>query len=344
MSINNFTKEKIKVTIAFLNVYILWGATYFAIVYALKGFPPFVLSSIRFLIAGLVLLSWRLMKGEKIPSLKNIGINGFSGILILVAGTGMVSWAQQYISSSEAAILGATQPFFFILFDKKQWKIYFSNKLILAGLIIGFFGLFLFVHQSQNGSEKGEQLQQIIAYVVLIFSAACWVAGALLSKRNGEKSTSSVFMNTVWQLLAASIITAIISTFQGDWNRVNFTTVPLEAWLGLLFLIVGGSLISYISFVWLISKRPAAIVSTFTYVNPVVAVILGVVFLGEFMTRIQLLSLFIILIGVLLTNVSSYKLTRTKRVKLARIKFIIWNLFFIPRYKINYAIEKIKTN
>ena len=333
MSINNIDKEKLKVTIAFLNVYILWGATYFAIVFALKGFPPFVLSSIRFFTAGLILLVWRLSKGEKIPSFKNITSNGLSGILILVTGTGMVSWAQQYISSSEAAILGATQPFFFILFDKKQWNIYFSNKLILSGLIIGFFGLFLFVHQSNSGAEEGEKFQQIIAYLALVASAACWVLGALFSKRNGERFDSSVFMNTVWQLIAASFVTSIIAGVQGDWVKFEISNVGYEAWLGLLFLIVGGSIVSYISFVWLISKRPAAIVSTFTYVNPVVAVVLGVVFLSEFMTGLQFFSLFIILTGVLLTNVYNYKLTRKQKVRLARVRYQLLDLIFIPRFK-----------
>ena len=128
-------------------------------------------------------------------------------------------------------------------------------------------------------------------------------------------------------------MTSIIAGFQGDWTNFEISNVGYEAWLGLLFLIVGGSIVSYISFVWLISKRPAAIVSTFTYVNPVVAVALGVVFLSEFMTALQFISLFIILTGVLLTNVHNYKLSRKQKVRLARVRCQLLDLIFIPRYK-----------
>ena len=331
--IKNLNIEKLKVWIAFLNVYILWGATYFAISFAIKGLPPFVLSSIRFIIAGGILLTWRLQRGEKLPSIKNIFEGSISGILVLVAGTGMVSWAQQYITSSEAAILGATQPFFFLLFDKKQWKIYFTNKLIVGGLIIGFIGLYLFINQPDENVTSADRQGQIIAYLVLIVSAASWVAGSLYSKRNTEKYNSSVFMNTAIQLIAASVITSIIASLQGDWTKVDYSNVPLSAWGGLIFLIFGGSIFSYLSFTWLITKRPAAIVSTFTYVNPVVAVILGTLFLGEYMTGLQVISLLIILIGVLLTNVHNYKLSRRQKVKLAKIKYALLEVFFVPRFK-----------
>ena len=340
MKSSTILTEKTKVKIAFLNVYILWGATYFAIVFAMKGFPPFVLSSIRFFIAGSLLLSWRLLKGEQVPSLKNIGVNGLSGILVIVTGTGIVSWAQQYISSSEAAILGATQPFFFILFDKKQWKSYFSNRLIIAGLAIGFLGLYLFLQQSSKTTNSSDNFEKLFAYLALIVSAACWVAGTLLSKNNGKKYNSTVFMNTGVQLLTASLVTSIISYLNGTWQTFHPTSVPLESWFSLLFLILGGSIISYLSFVSLISKRPAAIVGTFTYVNPVVAVVLGVLFLDEGMTLVQILSLLVILSGVLMTNISNYQLSRKQRIKLLKLKYTIRHMFFIPRYRLSTIVSK----
>ena len=140
-------------------------------------------------------------------------------------------------------------------------------------------------------------------------------------------------MNTAIQLIAASVITSIIASLQGDWTKVDYSNVPLSAWGGLIFLIFGGSIFSYLSFTWLITKRPAAIVSTFTYVNPVVAVILGTLFLGEYMTGLQVISLLIILIGVLLTNVHNYKLSRRQKVKLAKIKYALLEVFFVPRFK-----------
>ncbi len=334
MKTSYFALERIKILFAFINIYLVWGATYFAITFALKGFPPFVLSGIRFITAGLILLIWRKLKKDKPLSIKNIGFAGISGILVLVGGTGMVSWAQQYISSSEAAILGATQPFFFILFDKKQWPTYFGKLSIILGLTIGFFGLILFINQrtttayqiNENGSL------QIIAYLVLIASAASWVIGALFSKRNSQKFQSSVYLNAAWQFIAAGIVTSSIAALQSDWETVQWNSISSEAWGGLSFLIFAGSLASYLSFSWLITKKPAALVSTFTYVNPVVAVLLGVIFLQEHISINQYLALFIILIGVLLTNLSTYKLPKAIRLKIFQFKLILAWFIGIRKY------------
>lgn len=330
MKNNKVSLDRIKIFFAFINIYLVWGATYFAITFALKGFPPFVLSGIRFLTAGIILLIWRKLKQDKPLTIKNIGFASISGLLILVGGTGMVSWAQQYISSSEAAILGATQPFFFILFDKKQWPIYFGKKTIVFGLIIGFFGLVLFINERNVTTSLSEisSTDQIVAYLVLIASAACWVSGALLSKRNSEKFQSSVFLNSAWQYIAAGIVTSSIAGMQSDWLLFDLEKVSNEAWIGLLFLIFAGSLASYLSFAWLITKKPAALVSTFTYVNPVVAVI----FLNEIITVSQYISLFIILIGVLLTNISNYKLPKFIRLKIFQFKLILAWFIGVRKY------------
>jgi len=294
------------VVLAFINIYIVWGSTYLAIVFGLDGIPPFILSFMRFLTAGIILFGWCLLKGESFPSRRNVSRNAVCGTLMLVGGSGLVTWAEQYIPSGSAAILIATEPFWFVLLDKKCWATYFSHKLIIGGLLIGFTGVILFfVQPGKAGSLSGSE-EHVLAYLVLLGSSVLWVVGSLLSKNSGDQKDSTV-MTTAQQLMAAGVVSFSISLFTQEWPDFSLAEVSLKAWGGLLFLIVMGSLVAYLSFVWLISVRPPALVSTHTYINPVVAVLLGGLFAAERITWGQVAALVIILVGVLLTNIPSYK-------------------------------------
>jgi drug/metabolite transporter (DMT)-like permease len=288
---------------AFFNIYFIWGSTYLAVAFGLKGFPPFILVGLRYLAAGLILLGYCTIKGEKIPPANLIWKQALSGILMLVGGTGIIAWAEQYITSGQAAILVATEPLWFLVFDRKRWSTYFSNKYILSGLIIGFAGIFIFLkagHLQVNHSLIG-----LIATLAVLLSAICWVLGSLII--NNSKGSSSVMMNSSIQLLSAAVISGLVAVFTGEFINFSFAEVSVRAWSGLLFLIVFGSLAAYLSFVWLITKRPLAIISTYTYVNPVVAVFLGWIFANEHLLSTQLVGLAVILIGIVLVNLPEYQ-------------------------------------
>ena len=294
------------VWLAFANIYIVWGSTYLAIVFGLDGIPPFILSFLRFLTAGVILFGWCLFKGESLPTLRNISQNAACGTLMLVGGSGLVTWAEQYISSGSAAILIATEPFWFVLLDKKCWATYFSHKLIVWGLLIGFAGVILFFVLPGKASLMASSEEHLIAYLVLLGSSVLWVVGSLLSKNTNTPKDSTV-MTTAQQLMAAGVVSFVISLFTQEWPGFSLTDVSLKAWGGLAFLIIMGSLVAYLSFVWLISVRPPALVSTHTYINPVVAVLLGGLFAAEQITLGQVAALGVILVGVLLTNIPGYK-------------------------------------
>lgn len=308
------------VPIAFTNIYIIWGLTFIAISYGLKGFPPFILAGFRFLIAGLLMLCYLQIKGEKADSFVNWRKNAITGILILTGGTGLVGWGEQYVSASEAAIAIATGPFWFIAIDRKNWKKYFSDKWIPIGLLLGFSGLLLFLGGSVTASNAHfttSSSLRIIAFVVLALSSIAWVLGSLYSKNN--PASHSTFMNISQQLISAGIASLLIAIFRNEWSEFSITTIPFFAWLGLLFLIFFGSVIAYLSYIWLLSVKPAALVSTHTYVNPIVTVSAGALISKEILNSNQLIGLFIILIGVLLTNATKYfKLTNRSKVKIRR--------------------------
>ncbi len=305
------------VPLAFSNIYIIWGITFLAISFGLKGFPPFMLSGFRFLAAGILLLGFLLIKGERANSLSNWRKNAITGILILTGGTGLVAWGEQYVTASEAAIAIATGPFWFIAIDKKNWKYYFSDKFIPIGLLIGFAGLIFFLKGSVHTAvpNAGSGSSRIVAFIVLGLSSIAWVLGSLYSKHN--PASHSTIMNISQQLIAAGLAALLVAAFRQEWNGFSIAAVPLQAWLGLLFLIFSGSVVAYLSYIWLLSVRTAALVSTHTYINPIVAVIAGWFIANQVINGSQLFGLIIILTGVLLTNVTKYfKLSNRSKVKI----------------------------
>lgn len=321
MSTSN--NNKILIFLAFLSIYVVWGTTFLAISYGLKGFPPFLLSGFRFFTAGLILLTWLYLKGEKPLSLNTWKRNSIAGFLILTVGVGSVTWAEQYISSTEAAIIIASEPFWFILIDKKNRSFYLGNKLAIAGLLLGFIGLLLFFKDSLFGVNT-ETVSVVsirtIAFIVLVFTALVWVLGSLYSKK---QTGASIFMNVAQQLIIGGTTSFILAGITGEWVQFNPATIPFEAWTGLLYLIFFGSIIAYLSFIWLLSVKPAALVSTHTFVNPIVAVFAGALIAGETISSGQSVGVSIIIVGVILTNLVQYKFSKRTKVKIRRTTRII---------------------
>lgn len=314
------SKNKWLVPLAFTNIYVIWGITFLAISFGLKGFPPFILSGLRFLVAGILMIGYLLSKGEKANSLINWKKNAITGVLILTGGTGLVAWGEQYVTASEAAISIATGPFWFIAIDRKNWKYYFSDKFIPIGLAIGFVGLIFFLRGSAHATHSSiDPHLRMTAFVVLGFSSIAWVLGSLYSKKN--PASQSTFMNIAQQLIVAGVAAFLISLFRGEWTDFSVSTVPVSAWAGVLFLIFFGSIVAYLSYIWLLSVKPAALVSTHTYINPIVTVIAGWIVANQSINGGQLYGLAIILLGVLLTNVTKYfKLSKRSKVKIRRVK------------------------
>jgi drug/metabolite transporter (DMT)-like permease len=229
-----------------------------------------------------------------------------SGILMLSGGSGLVVVGEQYISSGFAAVIMATEPLFFILLDRVRWPIYFSNKWIIAGLLLGFFGVALFAHFTPADHEVIHS-QPVFGALVTLLSAILWVVGALYANRKLSVNTGNT-TNSAVQLFAAGLFSGLIAIFKGEWPVFSAATVPVSAWAGLAYLIVMGSLVAYLSFNWLITVQPPAIVSTHTYVNPVVAIIMGWLLVDEQVSGGQIAALIIVLMGVIITQLTKQKI------------------------------------
>ncbi|WPV02820.1 EamA family transporter [Mucilaginibacter sp. cycad4] len=307
----------ILVIIAFATVYIVWGSTYFFIKMAVAGFPPLLLGALRFFTAGLLLMVWCAIKGENIFIKQNIFHAAVSGFLLLVIGNGAVIWAEQTLPSAMVAIMVTSPPIWFVLLDKPNWATNFKSKSTILGLIIGFIGvILLFRDQIADvlGSSAGPS--KLPGMILLLFGTLGWASGSLYSKHYNTKGSVSV--NTAWQMLAAGMFFLPSSFLNNEMGKVQWNAIPAHSWYALAYLIVFGSIAAFSAYVWLLQVRPATQVGTYAYVNPVIAVLLGVIFAGEHVTLIQVIGLVVILSSVLLINLSKYRKAKTGELAVAK--------------------------
>ena len=274
-----------------------------AVIFALKSFPPFLLSALRFGVSGILLLIYCLIRGERLPDVSSLKVFLVSGVLMLVGGSGLVTWSEQYVLSGHAAVVTATEPFIFLLFDKSRWRFYFSQRLIILGLIIGFIGVVVFIlYASQNAALQVPRILMVAGYAVLFVSCMLWVIGSLYaSNSNLDKKASNVMTASI-QLLGAALVSAALAIVMNEYKQFSIYSITPSALGGLVYLTFMGSIIAFVAFMWLLSVRTPAQVSTHTYVNPVVAVFMGWWILNEPVNSIQVGAIAIILLGVLLTN------------------------------------------
>jgi len=300
------------VVVAFAIVYIVWGSTYFFIRLSVQHIPPMLLGAMRFVVAGVLMLLWCLARGERVFVWKNMRPALVSGLLLLFFGNGALIWCEQYLTSSLAAILLAAGPIWFVLLDKRNWRENFSSRETIIGLLIGFAGVILLFGErlaeafsSSTPAAGTTGHWQVIAMAVLLVGSISWASGSLYAKYNSSGNSNSV--NAGWQMLAAGAAFIPASLISGEWSKFHFQDVTMTSWLSVFYLITMGSLAGYSAFVWLLQVRSATQVSTHAYVNPVVAVLLGVLFAGEKMSALQLLGLTVILVSVLLINLAKYR-------------------------------------
>lgn len=298
--------DKWKIFAAYAVIYVVWGSTYFGILIALDDIPPFLMCAIRFFISGVLLYGWCLVKRQPAPSVQSIIKNVPPAILLLFGGTASVTWAEQYLPSSLAAIIVTALPFWFVLLDKQQWSFYFSNRIIIIGLLVGFAGVLMligFQHPAHKPNvTTGQQISGVLAIIV---GGICWAAGSLFSKY--RPASEGLLMNAGLQMLMASVFTTIVAVISGDLDGFSFAAVSGKVWFAVFYLAIVSSIIAYLSYLYLLKVRPAAMVSTYVYVNPIIALLLGAIFVNEKITLLQVVALLIILVGVLLVNLPRYK-------------------------------------
>lgn len=285
----------------------VWGTTYLANLYSLNGFPPFMLSVFRYLLAGFMLLLWCWRKKSRMPSYADMKVLSISGIFMLVGGSGLVVYAEQYVNSGYTAVLMATEPLWFVLLDRRYWRQYLTQRNVVLGILIGFAGIVMFALYSPEATTTAIGADQLKGTIIVLISSVLWVLGTLYGRSRMSEGGYTV-MGTVVQLFAAGIFSLLISGLTAEFKEFAFSAVPLDAWLGLAYLVFFGSIAAYLAFNWLVTVQAPVLVSTHTYVNPIVAIIFGWLLAGELISKMQVLALVFVLGGIILAQVSGRKL------------------------------------
>lgn len=299
---NGASRVSITVFIAYFLIYVVWGSTYFFIGVALKGLPPFLLGAFRFSAAGLLLLLWCWFQGEPVFNKSLIKKSAISGIVLLFIDMAVIMLAQQYVSSSLVAIIASSTTIWIMALDAPMWKNNFRNPFIIIGIIIGFLGVLL-LYAEQFSLDIAPDDHREYGILLLIFGCISWALGTLYTKyKSSNEEKTNAFAGSAWQMLFASSAFWICVLINGDITNTDFKTVPTISWMSLAYLIVFGSILAYSAYVWLLKIRPATEVATHAYVNPFVAVFLGMTLGNEDVTWVQILGLIIILVSVMLIN------------------------------------------
>lgn len=306
MSTSEQQPPRLKVYLAFAAIYLIWGSTYYFIREALDGFPPFMLGGIRFLVAAALIFGWCVATGVSMSPGRDLKQAVITGILLCLVGNGAVVWVEQSLASSVVAIVIAVAPLSFVVMDFKQWRVNFRSWSVLLGVLFGFAGvLLLFSEKIAAQLTAAEVTPEFSAIFILLLGILGWPAGSIYAKYNPPAILNIV--NSGWQMFTGGVSFMLVSLARGEQTHMEWSAIPAHAWFALAYLIVFGSLIGFSAYVWLLQVRPAAQVSTYAYVNPVVAVLLGIFLGNEALGWREFTGLVVILGGVLLINLARYR-------------------------------------
>ncbi|MEO6983544.1 MAG: EamA family transporter, partial [Edaphobacter sp.] len=264
------------ILLSFGCVYFLWGGTFLAMRYGVQVMPPLMLASVRYLIAGPALLVICAILRVRIWSnWREMRILALIGVLMLGLGNTLILWSELYLSSGLTALLAATIPLYAVLIET-----FLPNDGRLpargwVGVFLGFCGLVFLMWPRLQSSRQGEW-EQMIAACVALFGAFCWTAASVISRRATIRIRG--LAAAAWQMLFGSIFLTIVMFASG---RYHGATWGVQAWSATLYLVVLGSLVGYSSYIYLLEHVPVTKVATYAYVNPVIAVALGALFLQE---------------------------------------------------------------
>jgi drug/metabolite transporter (DMT)-like permease len=296
---------------AFAAVYILWGSTYLAIKYVIETLPAFISTGTRFLAAGATLfLVGRFSKGYERPTFTQWRASFVVGALLFLCGTGGVVMAEHYITSSLAALLVASEPFWIVLLSWLWLKGPRPNLKVALGLVLGFIGVYLLIGGSNTG-HAGNGTNQLFGTILVIASAFCWATGSIYGMR--APVSKSPILAAGMQMLAGGSLLILAGTLRGEWTGFEIAAVSRTSWLGLAYLLVFGSLIAFTAYSWLLKNAHPAMVATYAYVNPVIAVILGWAIAGEsFTSQMSIGAGVIVGSVVLITSQASEEMVEEK--------------------------------
>jgi drug/metabolite transporter (DMT)-like permease len=294
----NARPNRFSLFLAFGLVYVFWGSTYLAIDIAVERIPPALMCGTRFLIAGVCMLAFCGVRGRKIVySLAQLAEMAVVGILLLVGGNLTLSYAETHIASGLAALIVAIIPLWFLVLDSLLLGDHRISARGKAGLGLGIVGLIVLLWPQLMATNSFGS-KELWASLSLIGGSFSWALGSVLAKKWKSPEVDPLSA-TAWEMIAAGLANLLIAAALRDFSHVIWTARGIGA---ICYLIVCGSWIGYTAYIWLLGHAPTSKVSTYAYVNPVVAVFLGWLVLGEPIDRYILAGSAIVIASVILVT------------------------------------------
>jgi drug/metabolite transporter (DMT)-like permease len=285
----------ILVVLAFLAIHLVWGSTYLAIRFAVETIPPFLAVGVRQFTAGSLLLLWCLLKGER-PTWRQWRASAIIGVFFFLIGHGTLHWAEQRVPSGLCAVVIASEPIWVFLASavaERKWRM---NVTLFGGLVLGLIGVGLLFQGETLRSASGV----LLAAVAVLLGAISWSIGIVYSRRS-HLSGNPVLLSAM-SLVSGGAMLLVTSALFGEWGRVSWADISPRSLWALGYLIVFGSIVAFTAYNWLLERYSPTLVATHTYVNPVVAVLLGWWLAGERVTLSMGVAAMMILAAILLVE------------------------------------------
>ena len=282
---------------AFAAIYLIWGSTYLAIRYAVETFPPLLMMGVRHVSAGAVLYGWARWRGTPRPQLREWFHPVMIGTLLFLGGHGSLAWAETRVPSGIAALLVATLPMWIVVLARVNGTERKLSGNALAGLVLGFIGVAV-LFGPDAWKHNGEL--NLLGSAAVLFGTFIWAAGTIWMR--SVKMPDSPVISSAMQMFAGGVSLVIAATLSGETHNFHVAAVTGRSWLALVYLIVFGSIIAFTAYSWLHMVASPSRVSTYAYVNPVVAVLIGWSLANERVGVFTVVATVIILIGVGLVN------------------------------------------
>ncbi|TFG68707.1 MAG: hypothetical protein E4H24_02865 [Thermomicrobiales bacterium] len=295
---------------AMLVLYLVWGSTYLGIAIAVESIPPFVMASARFLIAGSILLAWSVARDGRsfaVPTRRQWRDSGIVGALLLGGGMGMVAFGEQTVPSGIAALLVAMMPVWVAVLG---WILLRERLPRLAGIgiVVGFAGVAILVGPSATGAVDG---LDPLGLTALLISPIAWSLGSLFASHRADLPGRPLVATGLQMVLGGGVL-AIMAVVSGELADLDPGAITRSSVIAFLYLTIIGSLVAFTAFGWLLRVAPLPLVTTYAYVNPVVAVILGWIILGETVDARTALAGAVIIGAVALIITSRGRMARSR--------------------------------
>jgi len=258
-----------KLTLAFASVYLIWGSTYVAIRFTIETLPPFSMAAVRFLVAGSILYVFARRRGER-PTAPDWLSSTIVGTLLLGGGSGGVVWAIQWVPSGLAAVILASVPLWMVLIDWLTGGGERPSISLTAGLLWGLLGVAILVGSDHVGAQNREVLLGAIA---LLGAAIAWAAGSIYARR--ARLPASPWLTAGMHMLTGGAVLAVMAVMAGEPGQLDMASISMKSMASLAYLIVFGAVVAYSAYIWLLGVTTPARATTYAYVNPAVAVVLG---------------------------------------------------------------------